>query len=400
MTDNANNNEGTPVIFDGWRSMTIACSLSLIGYSVMGSVPILSTALVVKEGFTDAQVGKIWGNDLLGLSIGAILAAFLVARVNRRYLVVAGIILTDGANALCLWFGNYEAMLGLRVFAGIGSGIFTAVAVTTLGGTTNPVRAFNILVFLFAFSTAFQLRLFPHLTMDQIYWFYIAMPVVCGLFLKWLPARPLSAEELGQQEEAEDHIDNWHVPKFIPVICLVAICFTYINIGGYYTYIDLAANGAGITEEFMANSWTIVSFLMLAGCVIAFLCTRFGLYKPLFAGLVAMTLVVAMPSAGINKISIFVSLFGFMTLWTFADIFQMGMISHMDRSGSMVALMPAVQGLGQSIGPWIASIILDYELGYNVVFVVSSSMTLIAMFLYIGIFLCTRNNNAASSEAT
>ena len=134
--------------------------------------------------------------------------------------------------------------------------------------------------------------------------------------------------------------------------------------------------------------------------MIAFLCTRFGLYKPLFAGLVAMTLVVAMPSAGINKISIFVSLFGFMTLWTFVDIFQMGMISHMDRSGSMVALMPAVQGLGQSIGPWIASIILDYELGYNVVFVVSSSMTLIAMFLYIGIFLYTRNNNSASSDVS
>ena len=64
MTDNANNNEGTPVIFDGWRSMTIACSLSLIGYSVMGAVPIQSTALVVKEGFTDAQVGKIWACPL------------------------------------------------------------------------------------------------------------------------------------------------------------------------------------------------------------------------------------------------------------------------------------------------------------------------------------------------
>lgn len=364
----------------------------------MVAVPVLSTALVVKEGFTDVQVGRIWGNDMLGLSIGSVLAAFLVARVNRRYLVVAGIILIGGANALCIRFGNYEAMLGLRIFAGIGSGIFTSVAVTTLGGTTNTVRAFNIQLFAFAFSQAIELRLIPHLTMNQVYWLFIGMPVVCGLFLKWLPARPLSAEKLGQQEVGEDHIDNWHVPKFIPVLCLVAFCITYINFGGYYNYIDLAAIESGITEEFMASSWTIVSFLGLVGCVIAFLCTRFGLYKPLFVGLITMAVVVALPSTGFTNTTVFVSLFGVMALWTFGDVFQSGMISHMDRSGSMVALVPAVQGLGQFIGTWIASKVLENELGYGVLFVVSSCMPLIAMLLYVGIFLYTRKQQATSSE--
>jgi hypothetical protein len=235
--------------------------------------------------------------------------------------------------------------------------------------------------------------------MNQIYLFFIGMPVLCGFFLPWLPSRPLSEEELGQQKSDEDHIDNWNVPKIIPVICLVAVCFTYINVGGYYNYIDLAANGAGIAEEFMESAWTYVSFLGLAGCVIALLCTRFGLFKPLFAGLVTMTVVVAMPSAGFTDTSIFVSLFGFMTMWTFADVFQSAMISHMDRSGSMVALMPAVQGFGQFVGPWMASIILERELGYSVVFIVSSSMTLFAMFLYIGIYFYTHKQQAALSGA-
>ena len=400
MTDNESNSEGRSVVFDGWRSMTIALFLSLTGYGVMVSVPVLSTALVEKEGFTAVEVGMIWGRDLLGLAIGALTAGFLVAKVNRRHLVAGGILLAVGANALCLKFGNYEAMLWLRVFAGIGNGIFTAVAVTTLGGTTNPVRAFNILLFLFAFSTAVELRLFPKLSMNEIYCFFIVLPMICGLFLKWLPHRPLNAEELSMQEEDEDHIDNWHVPKFIPMVCLLAVCFTYINIGGYYTYIDLAANGAGVSDEFMADSWTYVSFLGLVGCVIAFFCTRFGLYKPLFAGLVAMTAVVAMPSAGINNTSIFISLFGFMTLWTFADVFQSAMISHMDRSGSFVAMMPAVQGFGQFVGPTMAASILASGYSYNTVFVVSSTMTLFAVILYIGIFFHTRKNNGASSDST
>jgi len=400
MTDSADNTGGAPVIFDGWRSMTIALFLSLIGYGVMVGVPVLSTALVVKEGFTDVQVGRIWGNDLLGAAIGAVLAASLVARVNRRYLVVAGIILTGGANLLCMKFGSYEAMLVLRVFAGVGSGIFTAIAVTTLGGTTNPVRAFNILLFLFAFTTAFELRMFPYFTMDQIYIFFIAMPVLCGFFLKWLPPRPLTAEDIVKQEEGEDHIDNWHVPKFIPVVCLVAVCFSYINYGGFYNYIDLAAHDAGIDEKFMETSWTIVSFLGLVGCVVAFLCTRFGLYRPLFAGLFTAAAVVVLPSIGITNTTVFISLFGIMAMWTFADVFQSGMISHMDRSGSMVALMPAVQNLGQSIGPWIASVILAYELGYGVVFIVSASFSVMAMFLYMGIYVYMRNVTAVSPGAT
>lgn len=399
MTNNETNTEGVPIIFDGWRSMTIALFLSLVGYGVMVGVPVLSTALVVKEGFTGVQVARIWGNDLFGAAIGAVLAACLVARVNRRYLVFAGIILTAGANLLCIKFGSYDAMFYIRVFAGMGSGIFTAVAVTTLGGTTNPVRAFNILLFLFAFSTFFELRVFPHLSMDQIYVFFIAMPVLCGFFLKWLPTRPLNVKDISHQEEGEDHIDNWHVPKFIPIVCLIAVGFTYINYGGFYNNIDLAAIEAGISEEFMETSWSIVSFLGLVGCVIAYLCTRFGLYRPLFAGLITVTAVVALPAIGMTNTTIFISLFGVMAMWTFADVFQSGMISHMDRSGSMVALMPAVQNLGQSIGPWIASVILAYGFGYGVVFVVSSSFTLMAMFLYLWIYLYTTKLKAQASDA-
>ena len=116
-------------IFDGWRSISIALFMALVGYTVMVSVPVLSTALVAKVGFTEEQVGRVWGADLGGLSFGAILSAMLVARVNRRMLVLAGVVLAIGANAACIVFVEYEQVMWLRVIAGIGSGIFTAVAV-------------------------------------------------------------------------------------------------------------------------------------------------------------------------------------------------------------------------------------------------------------------------------
>jgi len=374
--------------------------MALVGYTVMVSVPVLSTALVEMQGFTAEQVGRVWGADLGGLSLGAILSALLVARVNRRFLVLAGVILSIGANALCIVFVEYEQVLWLRVAAGIGSGIFTAVAVVTLGGTTKPVYAFNMLLFGFAFSTAAELHILPQLTMNEIYLFFIGLAAICALFVRWIPARPLSADELAQMEEGEDEVEDWHVPRILPVICLVAVCFTYINIGGYYTYIELAAHADGIAKDWIGPVLTWSSVFAIVGCGLAFLCTRFGLFKPLFLSLMSMATIVIMLSAGITNINVVVSLFGFMTLWTFVDVYQSAMMAHMDRSGSLVALLPSVQGFGQFIGPNIAASVLGFGLGYGTMFMVSGSMALVAMFLYMGVFLYMHRRKPVPAEAT
>ena len=389
-------------IFDGWRSISIALFMALVGYTVMVSVPVLSTALVAKVGFTEVQVGRVWGADLGGLSFGAILSAMLVARVNRRMLVLAGVVLAIGANAACIVFVEYEQVMWLRVIAGIGSGIFTAVAVVTLGGTTKPVFAFNMLLLGFAFSTALELHFLPKLSMNEIYLFFMTLAAACAVFVRWLPARPLDTEELARQEEGQGEVENWHVPRILPVICLVAVCFTYINIGGYYTYIELAAHADGIAKDWVGPLLTWSSIFAVVGCVLAYFSTRFGLFKPLFVSLFAMAVIVIMLSGGINDINILISLFGFMTLWTFVDVYQSAMMAHMDRKGSLVALLPSVQGFGQFIGPNISASILGAGLGYSTMFVVSGSMTLVAMVLYMGIFAymhSLKRVQAAEAEA-
>ena len=91
--------------------------MALVGYTVMVSVPVLSTALVDMLNFTEEQVGRVWGADLGGLSFGAILSAVLVARVNRRYLIITGVILSIVANFACMVFIEYEQVMWLRALA-------------------------------------------------------------------------------------------------------------------------------------------------------------------------------------------------------------------------------------------------------------------------------------------
>jgi predicted MFS family arabinose efflux permease len=399
MIDETTNSGGASITFDDWRTIAFAVFMALVGYSVMVTVPVLSTALVNSLGFSEEQVGRVWGNDMLGFSVGAIIAALSVARVNRRYLVMGGIVFSMGANALSMSMVDYESMMWLRFAAGIGSGIFTGTAVATLGGTTNPVRAFNFLLLGFSFSAAGELHLFPQLSLNGIYWFLIGTAAVCGLFLRWLPSRPLSNEEKQVQHGLEDHSEDWRVPVILPIFCLVAVCFTYINIGGYFTYIELAALDAGISPDYVTPLLTWASFWALAGCLLAIFCTRFGLFRPLFVALLSMAVLVGMLSTGINTINLTISVFAFLALWTFVDIFQSSMMGYMDRSGSLVALLPSVQGFGQFVGPNIAASIIGAGLGYGTMFLVSGSMALVAMVIYGGIFFYMHTRKSTKVEA-
>ena len=399
MTDEKTPSGSVPIPFDDWRTILFAVFMALVGYSVMVTVPVLSTALVHSLSFTEEQVGRVWGNDMLGFSIGAIISALSVARFNRRHLVMVGIVLTIGVNALCMSITDYESMMWLRLATGIGSGIITGTAVATLGGTTNPVRAFNLLLLGFSFSAAGELHLFPQLSLKGIYWFFIGSTAVCALFLRWLPSKPLNEAEQQEQHEIEDHSEDWQVPVILPIFCLTAVCFTYINIGGYFTYIELAALDAGMAPEFVSPVLTWASFWALAGCLLALLCARFGLFRPLFVALISMAVLVGMLAAGINKINLLISVFAFLALWTFVDVFQSSMMGYMDRSGSLVALLPSVQGFGQFIGPNIAASIIGAGLGYSTMFLVSGSMALVAMVIYGGIFFYMHRRKSAQVEA-
>ena len=402
MTDDIARPTGAPNAFDKWQTVTIAIFIALVGYTVMVSLPVLATALVEKAGFSAIEVGQIWGADMLGFSVGAILVAFTVAGINRRTIILAGVVLAVAANALCLVLDSYNAMIALRAAAGVGSGIFTAISVVTLGGATKPVFVFNLLLFGFAFSTAAELHFLPRLTMNEIYIFFMILAALCALLVRWIPARPLNAEELVLQEAGEDHVEDWHVPKILPIICLIAVCFTYINIGGYYTYIELAALHDGVAPEWTGPVLTWSSICAIVGCALAYLATRWGLFKPLFISLITMGIVVAMPATGINDVLFAVSIVGFMTLWTFIDVYQSAMLSHMDRAGSMVALLPSVQGFGNFLGPYLAAWVLTDQLRYREMFLVSGSMAIIALALYVlvSLFVRKRMPGAVAADAT
>jgi len=405
MTDDGSKLLHHRTIFDDWRSLTIGIYMALAGYAVMVGLPVISTSWVNNLGFSEVQVGYVTSADLLGLAVGAVLAYFTVAKYDRRYLAVvaAGVAIT--ANLLCIYFQSYDLTLVLRLAAGIGAGLYTGIAVATIGGHSRPAFAFGLELFAFAFSQAGELKFLPYLSVEGMYVAFAATFVVGLMFISWLPrgpAEPALDVELDVAEpQGNHHVEHRHVPAYVPWLVLTAVVFTYINIGGYWAYIELATVGTDASSEWVASMLVYTSFFSLIGCLFAVLLSnRFGLSKPLLVTLVFQASIVLMLIFGITNYSVAFSMFAFNFCWIFVDIYQAAMISNVDRSGRYVSLLPAAQGLGNGLGPGAAATVLAWGVGYNGVFIMCASASIIAMLVYLYMYLMLRREIPALADAS
>ena len=389
--------------FDSWQSLVLSLYMTLAGYAVLVGVPVISSAWVNLLGFSEVQVGRVAGADLGGLSVGAVATSLIISRISRRQLILIGILIAVLSNAACISITSYEYVLWLRFLAGFGSGLITATAVSCLGACSRPALAFNAMLFAFAFSQAAEMHFLPMLSMQNIYLTFIICFLVIIPFIRVIP--DLKGKEIMELPANQDNNTSGgsspEVPKYVVWFCLSAIVITYVNIGAYWTYIELAAARDDTDPDWVGNVLTWSSFCSLLGCLFAtFLSNRFGLLRPLLVTLVCQASIVGMLAQGITNISILISVFSFNLLWIFIDVYQMSTIANFDKVGRYSSLMPGAQGLGQIIGPNVAASILGWNLDYSAVFIMCAVASIIAFAIYLFIFIKFKSSRPELAYAT
>ena len=391
--------------FDDWRSLTVGIYMALAGYAVMVGIPVISTSWVTHLGFSEIDVGRVAGADLGGLAIGAAISALFVARIDRRYLAAGAALFTIAANVLCIVYQSYEATLWLRLAAGIGSGIYTGIAVATIAGHSRPAFAFSLEIFAFAGTQGAELKLLPYLSIEGIYLVLIATYVVGLLLIAWLPRRPadkaLDVEIDVEEPGGQHHKEHKHVPNYVPWMVLAAIVLTYINIGAYWTYIELSTVDSDASREWVSSMLWVSSVFSVIGCLFGVLLSnRYGLARPLLVTLVFQASIVLMLIFGINNPTVAISMFFFNFCWIFVDIYQDATIANVDHSGRFPAMIPAAQGLGNFLGPNIAASVLAYGFGYNGVFIMCAMASIAAMLVYLYMYLMLKKTIPALADAS
>ena len=381
MTDPAVSTSAPVNPFDARGPFLLSLFMTLVGYSVLVALPAINGAWVDQLGFTDVEVNRVASADLLGLFIGAVLTSVLIRTWDRQKLTYLGIALAIIANGLCTRYTDYETTLMLRLVAGLGSGFYTAVAVAGLGAHSRPREAFNWMLLAFAVSQFLELQLIPHLTMNGIYVFFIATYVVTLPFVRVIP-------KTSPPPSPTDAPRNSQKPTLLAWVGIGAIVMAYINIGAYWSNIELAAEAAGIDGDWAAQviAWCVL--LSFVGCFTAmWVLKKFDYDRPLLFTFVLMVMAVGLLAINFTAAVFVFSVAMFNFLWIFIDVYQMGGVSVADRSGSAAAFIPGAQGLGQTVGPFTASIMLDLGWGFDGVFVLCALASAGALSIYAVIYL-------------
>ena len=207
----------------------------------------------------------------------------------------------------------------------------------------------------------------------------------------------LDVEEAGGRH----HVEHRHVPAYVPWMVLIAIVLTYVNIGAYWTYIELSTAGSDASPEWVAEILWMTSVFSVIGCLFAVLLSnRYGLARPLLVSLVFQAGVIVMLVFGITNFTIAFSMFFFNFCWIFVDIYQAATIANVDHSGRFPALIPAAQGLGNFLGPNVAASVLAWNFGYNGVFVMCALASLAAMLVYLTMYLMLKRTIPVLADAS
>ncbi len=382
MTNNTTTNAAAENPFDAKGPFLLSLFMTLVGYSVLVALPAINGAWVEQLGFGEVQVNRVASADLLGLFIGAVMTSVLIKRWDRQRLTYLGIALAILANALCTQYVDYDTTLILRFVAGLGAGFYTAVAVAGLGAHSKPREAFNWMLLAFAVSQFLELQLIPYLTMNGIYLFFIATYVITLPFVRLIP-RAGSPAPL----RAEVSSDNQR-PTRLAWVGIGAIVIAYINIGAYWSNIELAAEAAGLDGDWAAQviAWCVL--LSFVGCFTAmWVLKKFDYDRPLLITFVLMVISVGLLAIDFTAALFVFSVAMFNFLWIFIDVYQMGGVSVADRSGSAAAFIPGAQGLGQTVGPFAASVMLDLGWGFNGVFILCAAASATALCIYAVIYV-------------
>ena len=264
------------------------------------------------------------------------------------------------------------------------------VAVAGLGAHSKPREAFNWMLLAFAISQFLELQLIPHLSMNGIYVFFIATYVVTLPFVRLIPKTSPPVQSAAATQPAEK--DNEARPTLLAWVGIAAIVIAYINIGAYWSNIELAAESAGLDGNWAAQviAWCVL--LSFVGCFTAmWVLKRFDYDRPLLFTFVLMVVAVGLLAVQVTAALFVFSVAMFNFLWIFIDVYQMGGVSVADRSGSAAAFIPGAQGLGQTIGPFAASVMLDIGWGFDGVFILCALASATALLIYLAIYLKYRH---------
>ena len=373
---------------DHYPVMLSAAMLFAIAVMPGAVAPGIVGAAANSMGLGETQLGLLIGLYFAGFGIVSATSYLWIRKVNWRVYSSIGVIMMGFSFILAGMIEGYPTLLFLMFVVGIGAGLFASPSITILGDGTEAENGFSWMIIFSVAGAAALLALFP--IVAEISGFRGVTNLLAGSTLATLLLIPLIPVN-NEKEEKSNESDTVKVEKFSwsndrmtqPILALLVMALFCWAFGGSWAFFERIAYYAALPATETGQALAIGTLFGTIGAPLAaFFIKRIPMYYcyAITIASIAITLVF-LNSSSLTSI-IYLLLVCSFQFWVNAGFcLMMAQTAEVDKIGRFVALIPAAQSLGNTVGAPINGLVLELS-GVNAMLILTMLVFILGAIIF------------------
>ena len=316
------------------------------------------SAFVDGLGVERDVAGFIVSANKYGAAFGALIATFIVKKVQWRKVIRILFIALIAFDVISTQFTNPQTLIILRFIHGTIGGLSVGLGLSIIARTYNPDKIFGMLLVVQYSFGSLGIWIVPRLV--DVFGYGAAFGTLITFTLMTLLILPFVPDVDSPVETNKSSTSFFKIP--ITMMLFFVLCALFLFQAANMGVADYAfelGKDIGLTNNEISNILTLANIISISGGILVYIIgTRFGRTIPLLLGMSVASLFTFLLHYSDNISIYFIANTFTGIAWAFTIPYLLGLCATFDLHGQMAALAGFVSKMGLASGPLVGSLFI------------------------------------------
>ena len=338
------------------------------------------SAFVDGLGVERDVAGYIVSANKYGAAFGALIATFIVKRVEWRKVIRLLFMALIAFDLISTQFSNPQTLIILRFIHGTIGGLSVGIGLSIIARTYNPDKIFGMLLVVQYSFGSLGIWLVPRLVdsfgYSAAFGTLISFTLMTLLILPFVP----NVESPSKSDNTTSGLFQIPMTMMLFFVLCALFLFQAANMGVADYAFELGKD-IGLSNIEISNILTLANIISISGGLLVYIIgTRFGRTIPLIIGISVASIFTYLLHYSDNTNIYFIANTFTGIAWGFTIPYLLGLCATFDFHGQMAALAGFVSKMGLASGPLIGSLFIISN-GFSYIINLATIALLIALIL-------------------
>ncbi len=316
------------------------------------------SAFVDGLGVERDVAGFIVSANKYGAAFGALIATFIVKKVEWRKVVRILFIGLIAFDAISTQFTNPQTLIILRFIHGTIGGLSVGIGLSIIARTYNPDKIFGMLLVVQYSFGSLGIWVVPRLV--EVFGYGAAFGALISFTLMTLLILPLVPNVESPSQEDTKPSSFFKIPMSMMLFLVLCGLFLFQAANmGVADYAFELGKDIGLANNEISNILTVANIISILGGVLVYIIgTKFGRTIPLLIGISIASIFTYLLHYSDNVSIYFIANTLTGIAWAFTIPYLLGLCATFDIHGQMAALAGFVSKMGLASGPLAGSLFI------------------------------------------